>query len=247
MARQTSFIKLEGTIGDLTFYKGANGSFARQKGGIAKSRILSDPEFQRTRENLAEFARAAGASRLLKDAFRDITLRSRDLRTHNRLYAMAMKVIKSDSASNRGERDFALGNHSLMTEFQFNINAPWIATVFAKYQQEVSPTELTLTFEEFIPAVKVSKPTGATHARFFLVGTALNIAEASHQTATIVSADIELVHQPLAGFTLSIPRVIVPDTIQVYALGVEYMQEVNGSLYALNDRSHNSAKIILTS
>ena len=110
MARQSSFLKLEGTIGDVTFYKGANGSFARQKGGISKSRILNDPNFQRTRENLAEFAKAAAASQLLKNAFREITLRSKDLRTHNSLIALAMKVIKSDLVSPRGEREFALGD-----------------------------------------------------------------------------------------------------------------------------------------
>ena len=43
MARQSSFLKLEGTIGDITFYKGRTGFKARQKGGVSKDRILKIP------------------------------------------------------------------------------------------------------------------------------------------------------------------------------------------------------------
>jgi hypothetical protein len=244
MARQSSFLKLEGTIGDVTFYKGANGSFARQKGGVNKSRILNDPNFQRTRENLAEFAKAAAASQLLKNAFREITLRSRDLRTHNRLYALAMKVIKTDIVSVRGERSFALGDSAVMNGFQFNINSIWSATVFAKYVLDATPTELSVIFEQFVPGIKLAKPMGATHARFFLVASSINPLEGTYGTNMVSSVEIEINQQPLAGFQITISKQTIPDTTQVYALGVEYLQEVNGGMYPLNDKSHNSAKII---
>lgn len=244
MARQSSFLKLEGTIGDVTFYKGANGSFARQKGGISKSRILNDPNFQRTRENLAEFANAAAASQLLKNAFREITLRSRDLRTHNRLYALAMKVIKSDLVSPRGEREFALGDLNLVNGFHFNVNSLWGTAVFVQHTLVTTPTDLSVAFPEFIPGTKLAKPMGASHARMFLVGTAMNLAEGTYETNLVSSVDIEINQQPLAGFQISIPKIIIVGTTQVYAIGVEYMQEVNGGMYPLNDKTHNSAKII---
>jgi hypothetical protein len=244
MARQSSFLKLEGTIGDVTFYKGANGSFARQKGGISKSRILNDPNFQRTRENLAEFARAAGASQLLKNAFREITLRSRDLRTHNRLYALAMKVIKSDIVSPRGERTFALGDPALINGFHFNVNSLWSTAVFVQHTLETTPTDLTVAFPEFVPGIKLAKPMGASHARIFLVATAINLADATYETNMVSSAEIEINQLPLTGFQVTIPKILTPDTTQIYAIGVEYMQEVNGDMYPLNDKSHNSAKII---
>ena len=246
MARQTGFIKLEGTIGDVTFYKGANGSFARQKGGINKDKILNDPAFQRTRENLAEFNKAARASNILKSAFREIVLRSKDLRTHNRLYALAMKVIKSDLVHSRGEREFQSGDHGIMEDFQFNSNATWNATVFTRYQVQASDSEIALVFESFIPGIKIAKPIGATHARFFLVASIFNVEISIPTTNIVISDDSALGQQTFAGFQLSIPRLLVPDAIQIYALGIEYLQEVNNELYALNDKAHNSAKIILT-
>lgn len=55
MAQQESIIKLKGKIGDLTFYKTKTGYQVRQATGVSADRIASDPNFQRTRENNAEF------------------------------------------------------------------------------------------------------------------------------------------------------------------------------------------------
>jgi hypothetical protein len=233
-------------MGDVTFYKGQNGSFARQKGGVEREKILNDPSFQRVRENLAEFARAATVSNILKGAFREIILRSKDLRTHNRIYALAVKVVKSDLVSKRGMREFKLGDHSLMEEFQFNINATWNATVFAKYLPQYTDTEVGVAFETFIPSVKIARPTGATDVRFFLAACAINTEEKVQPTNLVYSQIIKMDQEPLTGLVFSIPRILIAETIQVYALGIEYLQEVNGAYYPLNDKSHNAAKIILT-
>jgi hypothetical protein len=58
-----SIIKLEGTIGDITFFKSKDGYIAREKSSISKERIQNDPAFQRTRENGAEFGRAGKAGK----------------------------------------------------------------------------------------------------------------------------------------------------------------------------------------
>ncbi len=46
MARQRSIIKLDGTIGGITFYKSKDGYLAKEKGGIPAERIRTDPAFQ---------------------------------------------------------------------------------------------------------------------------------------------------------------------------------------------------------
>ena len=65
MARQRSIIKLDGTIGGITFYKSKDGYLAREKGGISAERIANDPAFERTRENGSEFGRAGKAGKVL--------------------------------------------------------------------------------------------------------------------------------------------------------------------------------------
>jgi hypothetical protein len=70
MARQSGILPIEGTIGNITFFKSKDGYMVRQKGGVPADKILTDPAFQRTRENNAEFGRAGKACRLFRNVFR---------------------------------------------------------------------------------------------------------------------------------------------------------------------------------
>jgi hypothetical protein len=79
MARQNGIIKLKGTIGDITFYKTQDGHLAREKGGINASRIKNDPAFQRTRENMSEFAACANAGKSLRIGLSALIANSSDI------------------------------------------------------------------------------------------------------------------------------------------------------------------------
>ena len=49
MPKQRGIIKLDGTIGDITFYRTKDGYMAREKGGVSAERMQTDPAFERTR------------------------------------------------------------------------------------------------------------------------------------------------------------------------------------------------------
>src|SRR6056297_2780323 len=102
MARQTGIIKLEGTIGDISFYKTKDGHLARTKGGVDGDRIQNDPAFQRTRENGQEFGRAGAACRLLRTSIRQYLKNAADSRVVSRLTREMLKVIKTDGVNERG-------------------------------------------------------------------------------------------------------------------------------------------------
>ena len=105
MAQQKGIIKLDGTIGGITFYKSQDGYLAREKGGVSADRIANDPNFQRTRENGAEFGAAGKAGKLLRTAFRNILQNSADNRMVGRLTSEMVKVIQADLTSVRGLRN----------------------------------------------------------------------------------------------------------------------------------------------
>ncbi len=67
MAKQKSFLKVAGTLDGLTFYKSVDGHLVRTK-ACSKSRIMNDPAFIRTRENIAEFGSTAQWGKLLRNA-----------------------------------------------------------------------------------------------------------------------------------------------------------------------------------
>ena len=123
MARQESFIKLKGRVGDLSFYKSGGEYFARTKGGVDGERIRTDPRFERTRENGREFQRAVKAGKLLRDAFSERIFLTADRGMSGRLTSALSKVVKSDQESIRGERNVMNGELGILNGFEFNKGA----------------------------------------------------------------------------------------------------------------------------
>jgi hypothetical protein len=102
MAQQKGHLPVKGRLGNLSFYKTKDGYLIKDKGGIDKNRIASDPKFQRTREN-GEFGSAGKAGKLLRNAVKAVSQGSSDGRAVSRLTKLMMAVLKTDSVSRRGE------------------------------------------------------------------------------------------------------------------------------------------------
>jgi hypothetical protein len=123
MAKQKGIIKLKGTLGDITFYKTQDGYLAREKGGIEASRIANDPNFQRTRENGAEFGTAGKAGKMLRNSIRALLQNVSDGRMVGRLTQEMVKVLQADVTSVRGQRNVIDGEAELLEGFEFNIRS----------------------------------------------------------------------------------------------------------------------------
>ena len=123
MAKQSGILRLEGTIGNITFYKSQDGFLAREKGGVDGERIASDPKFQRTRENGSEFGAAGKAGKVLRNSLRVILQNSSDNRMVSRLTQKMVEVLQADTTSVRGQRNVIDGEAELLEGFEFNINA----------------------------------------------------------------------------------------------------------------------------
>jgi hypothetical protein len=137
MAKQKSIIKLDGTIGGITFYKSQDGYLAREKGGVSGERIATDPNFQRTRENGAEFGRAGKAGKLLRNAIRGLLQNSSDSRMVSRLTTEMVKVIQEDAVNPRGLRNVIDGEAELLEGFEFNISGKLGTTLYAPYTSTI--------------------------------------------------------------------------------------------------------------
>ena len=245
MAKQAGYIKLEGTIGDLSFYKNRDGNFiARRKGGVTKKRLLTDPKFQRTRENMQEFSKAATAAKFLKNAFREIELKSNGGKLHNRLYSMAMKVVKSDPVSARGDRKFELGDMALLLGFEFSEKA--VFSNVLKKQPIIldDPASVSVTIPELVPMKYLLYSQGSTHYRFSLIRAAVNFEENIFNTeiSTVVPMLINNLSSP--ELTLTLPKPGIAGEKYFFALTLEFLTQVNGNQYDLNDVSQNPAFIL---
>ena len=172
MARQKGIIKLDGTIGGITFYKSQDGYLAREKGGVPADRIANDPAFQRTRENGAEFGRAGKAGKILRTAIRAMLQNAPDSKMVSRLTTEMVKVIQADVTNTRGQRNVIDGEAELLEGFEFNINGKLGTTIYAPYSATIDRVTgaLSVSIPAFVPLNMIAAPGGATHFKIVSAG-----------------------------------------------------------------------------
>ncbi len=247
MARQKGIIKLEGRIGDLSFYKSGGEYMARSKGGVDGDRIKKDPAFVRTRENGAEFGSAGKAGKVLRNALKVPISKSADKQVASRLASELLKVIQSDATNLRGERTVTGGDLSLLQGFEFN-NAVGLETVVG-LQYNVTFDRVggigSVGLNGFVPTVEIADVEGATHFRFVLATAGVNFDDGTYEVNMDQSSDIPYISESQAAVLLE------ADISANYAhpvfvvFGVEYYQSVNGQMYPLNNKASNPLALVL--
>lgn len=246
MARQSGIVPLKGTIGNITFYKSQDGYLAREKGSLDAKRIASDPKFQRTRENGAEFSRAGKAGKHLRKALRSLLQNTSDSRMIARLMKEMMAVVHSDELNERGMRNVADGNILLLEGFEFNANGKLGTTLFADFQTTIDRAsgELTVDIPSFSPANMIAAPVGATHFKISSAGVAIDFAAEKQEANASFSEELLLDAKPTSPIKL-VNKVSAASTAHLFlALGIEFYQEVNGSLYSLKNGAFNALALV---
>lgn len=246
MARQKSIIKLEGTIGDISFYKTQDGHLARTKGGVSADRIKNDDAFQRTRENNSEFGRAGEAGKLLRMTFQTLLKRASDNRMVSRLTKEMVVVVKADETNVRGERNVLDGELELLEGFDFNIHSKLSSTLYAPYTATIDRVSgaLQVNIPAMSPADRISSPQGATHVKLVSAGASIDFEGGIFEVITSESGDIKL--SPTA-----IPDIVLTNQLTANSthplfliLGIEFYQEVNTILYPLKNGRFNALAIV---
>jgi hypothetical protein len=245
MARQKGIIKLKGTIGDITFYKTQDGHLAREKGGIDASRIASDPAFQRTRENGSEFGRAGKAGKLLRTALRPLLINSADGRMVSRLTQAMVKVIQADLVSDRGLRNVIDGEAELLFGFEFNIRGKLGTSLYAPFVATIDRVagEITVDIASFIPSNMIAAPSGTTHFKIISGGAEIDFEAETYVVATSETAILPWDATPTAVIN-QVNAVTAASTKPLFlALGVEFYQQINGTMYPLKNGAFNPLSI----
>lgn len=243
MAKQTGVITLKGPVGRLSFYKTRNGYLAREKGGVDKTRIMNDPRYARTRENIREFTDNANASKLLRDALRPVISKIGDRRLNLRITQALMQVLKSDEVNVRGDRRVKDGNWDLVRDMEMNAGSSLGSTLFFELQFNDSPASWEAVLPAFTPQDMIAVPTGATHYRISATGVGLDFDSAARSLLVAASPSLSVLDPALA-LTLSVDKGQLSGTHFAFVLSVEFIQMVNGNEYAINNGAHNAAKII---
>ena len=250
MAKQKGIIKLDGTIGGITFYKTTeDGYLAREKGGVSADKIANDPAFQRTRENGEEFGRAGKAGKLLRNAIRAMLQNASDSRMVGRLTQKMVEVIQEDLTNPRGQRNVIDGEAELLEGFEFNINGKLGTTLYAPFTGTIDRVAGTLTanIPAFVPINMLAAPGGATHFKIVSAGAEVDFENETFVIDTQATAVLPWDSAATAVINL-INAVTANSTHPLFlALGIEFYQEVNGQMYPLKNGAFNPLSLVKVS
>ncbi len=250
MAKQKGIIKLDGTIGGITFYKSTqDGYLAREKGGVSADKIANDPAFQRTRENGEEFGRAGKAGKLLRNSIRAMLQNASDSRMVGRLTQKMVEVIQEDVTNPRGQRNVIDGEAELLEGFEFNISGKLGTTLYAPFTGTIDRVAGTLTanIPAFVPINMLAASGGSTHFKIVSAG-----AEVDFENETFVidtQATAVLPWDSAATAVISLVNTVTANSTHplFLALGIEFYQEVNGQMYPLKNGAFNPLSLVKVS
>jgi hypothetical protein len=262
MAKQKGIIKVQGTVGGLTFYQLNGQSLLRESNGPSKDKIKNDPGFKRTRENNQEFAGSAMAGKALRmglvQEFKDMS----DSTCTARILKVCRAII-SKANGIRGQRPFLPADHKDSFLFlSFNQSVSFDSLFLAPYTLDTAGTrnQLTIQVPDFNTGNLVHAPSGATHFRLVNLISALSSYQFNTTTGKY-DADDTLNNSkndfnatdyiPLGGMVgastsltsvLAGAPILPPASVLVACIGIEFYQEIGGAKYLLS--SGNAMKIV---
>ena len=254
MAIQDSFIKIKGSLGGLTFYEKDGKSLIKTSSGVNKERIMTDPKYKRTRENMVEF----GASAKIGKSFRAGFVPIRKIVGENTLTGRVtgmMKKINKAGIGVRGQRTFEIvANKNLIEGFEFKKDQKLSSIFYAPFSLpiiDVNRSIVDLVIPDFNTSNLINTPEGATHFKLVLSASVLsdmeydvseklykfvnpeeneiNVMVFSNEIPIggMVGGDINL--QADLGFTSPLPT----SAGVVIGFGILFYQEMNGEFYDL--------------
>ena len=169
MALQKGILKIEGTMGNMTFYRKDGQYLVKEKSSISADKIANDPNFERTRENNTEFGLAGSTGKFLRDALRSLMLDASDTYVTSRVTQMMMAELGLDTTSARGDRQPAIGlatadGKALLNGFNFNANSVLSGVLFKAFN--VDAASGVITINNLVPQKDIAFPSDATHLSY---------------------------------------------------------------------------------
>lgn len=254
MARNNSFVKLDGTLDNLTFYRRNGENLVKTKSSISRARIMNDPKFKRTRENMREFGGAATASKSFRTAFAGNCQKFGDMHMGSRMTGV-MKQIVNGGTGIRGERDIMIASSlELIRGFEFNKMETFDSRFYRTTQLPVvsaNRNSVTWELQPFMPDDSIRMPEGATHfsvvlAAGYVSDFEYNISEKAYKptdpefdgmSGSVFSDAHELGDALTPVIELEVvlaTGAVIPDSISVMVgIGITFYQSINTQLYEL--------------
>lgn len=247
MAKLKSFLKIQGTVGGMSFVKRNGEIYVRESTGINGDVIKTDPRFERTRENMQEFANIIAAAKLMKMACNNLAKNAKDGALHNRLTQLFALIKNLDATSVRGQRTVGLGITNpgvsgFLRNFDFNKRSSLQSVLNAPYTVNLSTGEFSVS--SLVPGDDLMAPAGATHVRmmsgFLKIDFSGNVFDLKLSPATTLP--LNSIASAVSLVPASVPT-LGSSNADLYLVKIEFGQEINGIYYPLRNGEFNCLQI----
>jgi hypothetical protein len=246
MPKQTGPIRIDGKVGNLSFFTDAEGNNrVRRKGGPSANRVKTDPQYARFRQHISEFGLAAERSSAINDGFRGALSYVSDAGYFSRLTGLVKAIQLTDQTAPKGHRDPINGNMYLLEGFQYNKNALLDDILKVDYTTYIDPSTGTVhsQFASFSPKAAIEAPGGATHFQLLARGTALDPSVANTHCYETGTAPLPF-HSKETGFielSLNIP--VGTQALLLFGLGCMFYREEMGAFTPLRGGSFSITRV----
>jgi len=250
MGRQSSILKIEATIGGISFYKNKDdGYLVREKTGVDGERMKIDPAFETVHKNYNEFGRASKAAGLTLKAFRCAPTNSFDSKAISRLLQRMSRVLKTDVTHEHGQRMVTTGDLTLLEGYNFNRHAMLEATLRTDFKISVERENgrSIVNIPSFIPNDSPSAPAGATHYNIVVVAAEIDFKKNTFVCDMQKTGELMLDENETSDIRLETWLPMKSRLPFFLALGINFTQVVNGKAYALQDGVFNSLSLVRVS
>ena len=213
---------------------------------INRRRVLTDPVFEMTRQNNAEFARACTANRLLRHAFRLAMSNKADRYVSGRLTKTMFNILQSDSINDRGKRRVIKGVLGILEGFNFNRDTSLQNVLRGPYAITINPeiTQATISFPSFMAKAMIEATSGANACMLTGIAASLNLEEETWPVDPVQTDMLDILRHPRETLELQIPVHEHKSThVIIVALGIEFFHEMRDR-YQPVDRKHNALAVV---
>lgn len=245
MGLQDGLIQLKGRVGNISFYKTKNGYAARKAAGIDGNRVKNDPNFIRTRENMAEFQETMKATKIVRAAFAESVKAIGDGTLSQRLSSLLGKLVRQDTVNVRGARTVLPATTGALEGFEFNrvtsladaLNIPFTPAI------DRAGGSLSVDVPAFSPKQSIVAPEGATHIVLRAVAAELDFTTKKFVTMSAHSQPIGI--DRVQQEAIALRNNLTGSTKPLFlAFGVSFVQILNGISYALKTGLHSAMQVV---
>jgi hypothetical protein len=192
--------------------------------------VLKSKQFERTRENAADFKTAVRSATLVRRSIWPILRGSTNVWLNGRMNRLLLQAVRSDKTNSRGKKAMQPGALSIMKGFEINHANTFSRRkgVPCKVKKNTRKGLMQLTFPSFIPKSALTPPEGATHFKIVTIFAAIDFNKNAWSNTDEASSLIAITRRKTKALAFQHPITVKTGEAQLVAVGVRFFKMIDG-------------------